>query len=81
MTTLETPIYLIPTKILLLNVLKRSILNGGSVSSANNLPAYLHTYLFQSSMTLFLKSLEYLVDFSPILLILLATAGGSSFLF
>ena len=34
-------------------------------------PTYLHTYLFQSSMTLFLKSPEYLVDVSPILLILL----------
>ena len=78
MTTLETPIYLIPTKILLLNVLKRSILNGGPESSANNLPIYLHSYLFQSSLTLFLESPEYLVDVSPILLILLATAVGSS---
>ena len=74
--TSETLIYLIPPKILLLNLLKRSILSGGSESSKNNLPIYLHTYLFQSSITLFLISPEYLVDVSPILLALLATAGG-----
>ena len=56
----ETLIDLIPPNILLLNLLKRPILSCGSESRANNLPAYLHTYLFQSSMTLFLKSPEYL---------------------
>ena len=75
-TPSETLIYLMSTKIMLLNLLKRSNLNGGSESSANNLLNYLHTYVFQSSMTLFLKSPEYLVDVLSLLMILLTIAGG-----
>ena len=76
MQTSETLIYLTSPKILLLNLLLRSILNGGSECSANNFPTYLHTYSFQSSMNLFLKSPEYLVNALSLLLILLAMAGG-----
>ena len=76
--TLEALIYLIPPKILLLSLLLQSILNGGSEIAANFLPTNVHTYLFQSSMTLFLKSPEYLVDVLSLLLVLLAIAGGLS---
>ena len=73
----ETLIYLIPPKILLLNLLLQSTnVNGGSEIAAKFLLTNLHTYSLQSLMTLFLKSPEYLVDVLSLLLIFLTIAGG-----
>ena len=74
----EIRTYLISPKILLLNLLLPSTVTCGSEIAAKFLRICPHIYSFQSSITLFLKSPEYLVDILSCLLTLLATAGGRS---